>query len=55
MPEETPESIEDAWEREIERRMHEIETGTVKTIPWREVQRRTEAFLQSKDPRREKS
>jgi putative addiction module component (TIGR02574 family) len=32
--------IEAAWAAEIERRVAEVEAGTVKTIPWEEVRRR---------------
>lgn len=31
---------EEAWEREIERRAREIETGSVVTVPWSEVRAR---------------
>ena len=33
-------NIEAAWAAEIERRLAEVEAGTVKTIPWEEVRRR---------------
>ncbi|MBN1152969.1 MAG: addiction module protein [Dehalococcoidia bacterium] len=32
--------IEAAWAAEIERRVAEVEAGTVKTIPWEEVRQR---------------
>lgn len=33
-------AAEEAWEREIERRVREIETGSVVTVPWSEVRAR---------------
>ena len=32
--------VEAAWAAEIERRVADLETGTVKTIPWEEVRQR---------------
>ena len=34
------EDVETAWAAEIERRVAEVEAGTVKTIPWEEVRQR---------------
>jgi putative addiction module component (TIGR02574 family) len=34
------EAIEEAWAHEIQRRMCEVESGTVKTIPWSEARKR---------------
>jgi putative addiction module component (TIGR02574 family) len=34
------EAIEEAWAHEIQRRMREVESGTVKTIPWSEARKR---------------
>jgi putative addiction module component (TIGR02574 family) len=34
------EGAEDAWRIEIERRMAELDAGTVKTIPWEELRAR---------------
>lgn len=31
---EPQESIEDAWDREIERRVSELDSGTAETVPW---------------------
>ena len=31
--------VEEAWAREIERRVAEIEAGTVELIPWEEVRK----------------
>lgn len=38
------EAIKDAWSKEIERRLAEIDEGTVELIPWEEV--RAELFAQ---------
>lgn len=39
--EEAPDTnVEQAWQQEVQRRLHQIERGEVKTIPWEEVQRR---------------
>ncbi|HMM56761.1 MAG TPA: addiction module protein [Rudaea sp.] len=32
--------IDAAWAQEIERRLHQIEAGEVKTVPWDEVKQR---------------
>ncbi len=32
--------VEEAWNREAERRWNEIEAGAVRTIPWEEVRAR---------------
>jgi putative addiction module component (TIGR02574 family) len=32
--------VEAAWAAEIERRVADVENGTVKTVPWEEVRRR---------------
>jgi putative addiction module component (TIGR02574 family) len=37
---ESDEGVEDAWRVEIERRMAELDAGTVKTIPWEELRAR---------------
>ncbi len=37
---ESEEGVEDAWRAEIERRMAELDSGTVKTIPWEELRAR---------------
>lgn len=44
------EAAELEWEREIARRVDEIKSGTVSTIPWAEVRRR--ALARIHDPRR---
>ena len=41
------EDAEVAWQ-EVVRRMDEIRSGKVKTIPWREVQRKGRALLHGK-------
>ena len=37
VPTESPEEVEAAWEATIRRRVQELESGTVKTIPWEEL------------------
>jgi putative addiction module component (TIGR02574 family) len=37
-----------AWREEIARRLEEVESGRVKTIPWDEVQRKGRALLNGK-------
>lgn len=37
---ETEEGVESAWIAEIERRMAELDSGSVQTIPWEEVRAR---------------
>ena len=34
------EAVEEAWAREIQQRMREVESGAVKTIPWSEARKR---------------
>ena len=41
--------VEAPWQQEIARRMEEMRSGKVKTIPWREVQQRAEMALHSKE------
>ena len=36
----TEEDVEDAWRVEIGRRMAELDSGSVETIPWEEVRAR---------------
>ena len=31
--------VESAWQAEIQKRLHEIETGTVSLVPWSEVRK----------------
>jgi putative addiction module component (TIGR02574 family) len=37
---ETEEGVEDAWRAEVERRMAELDSGSVEAIPWEEVRAR---------------
>jgi len=37
---ESEEGVEDAWRVEIERRMGELDSGSVQTIPWEELRAR---------------
>ena len=40
LEEEVDSDVEAAWAEEAERRWHEIESGGVKTIPWKDVKAR---------------
>jgi len=40
LDDETEEGVEDAWRAEVERRMAELDSGSVETIPWEEVRAR---------------
>ena len=37
---ETDDGVEDAWRVEIDRRLAELDSGSVETIPWEEVRAR---------------
>ena len=37
---ESEEGVEDAWRVEIERRIAELDSGSVQTIPWEEIRAR---------------
>ncbi len=37
---ESEDGVEDAWRVEIERRMAQLDSGTVQTIPWEELRAR---------------
>jgi hypothetical protein len=51
----TEPDVEAAWSEEIERRLAEIDAGTVKLIPWDDVRSNCSASLNGKnnDPRSE--
>jgi putative addiction module component (TIGR02574 family) len=40
--------VEDAWADEIRRRIEEVESGAVKTIPWEQVDRELQQILESR-------
>jgi putative addiction module component (TIGR02574 family) len=40
VPAERKEDVDSAWEAEVARRVRELETGSVATIPWEEVRDR---------------
>ena len=40
----TESSAEEAWSKEIARRVEELDSGKAKTVPWDEVRRRIEAI-----------
>ena len=37
---EIDEGVEQAWQAEVQRRLSELETGSVKTVPWESVRSR---------------
>jgi len=39
------EGTESAWNKEIARRLEDLDSGKAKTVPWEEVQRRISAKL----------
>jgi putative addiction module component (TIGR02574 family) len=45
LDEPTEEGVEAAWAIEIERRMAELDSGSVKTIPWDEVRKKLHGRL----------
>ena len=44
---EADEGVTEAWNEEIARRIEELDTGKVKTIPWDEVRRKVTAKLRN--------
>jgi putative addiction module component (TIGR02574 family) len=42
------ENAEEAWKKEITRRMEELDSGKVKTVPWADVRRRGQELLRGK-------
>lgn len=44
---EDPEWAE-AWSKELQKRLREVESGAVKTVPWADVKARVAASLQQK-------
>lgn len=45
---EPDEGVEAAWAEEIERRVRQIESGEVETIPWEDVRAKIHALLNEK-------
>jgi putative addiction module component (TIGR02574 family) len=41
------EGVEEAWADEIKRRIEDVESGKVKTIPWEEVDRKLDRIIES--------
>jgi putative addiction module component (TIGR02574 family) len=37
--------VDAAWQQEVVRRLHEVQSGEVKTVPWEEVQRKGRTLL----------
>jgi putative addiction module component (TIGR02574 family) len=42
------EDVDAAWQVEIARRLHDVHSGRVKTIPWEEVQQKGHKLLHDK-------
>ena len=40
--------VDAAWQQEAVRRLHEVQSGTVKTISWEEVQQKGRTLLHDK-------
>ena len=45
------ENVEQAWQEEIARRIADIESGKVKTVPWDTVRKEAQAILDGKTSR----
>ena len=43
---EVDEDAEQAWRQEIQQRLHDIDSGAVKLIPWADARRRLQSRLQ---------
>lgn len=42
------ENVDPAWQAEISKRMQEIESGEIKSIPWEDVQKKGRSLLDGK-------
>jgi putative addiction module component (TIGR02574 family) len=40
--------VDAAWQQEIARRLHEVQSGQVKTVSWESVQQKGRALLDGK-------
>jgi putative addiction module component (TIGR02574 family) len=40
--------VDAAWQQEVVRRLHDIQSGKVKTVSWEEVQQKGRTLLQDK-------
>ena len=40
--------VEEAWQQEVVRRLHEVQSGKSKPIPWEEVQQKGRTLLHGK-------
>ena len=40
--------VDAAWQQEVARRAQEVQSGKVKTVPWKEVRRKGRALLDGK-------
>lgn len=48
LDEKEEEAVDEAWAREIHRRMSEVDSGAVKTIPWSEARKRILALREAR-------
>ncbi len=44
----TGESVDEAWDREVTRRMDDLKAGKAVTVPWEEVKKKGRALLDGK-------
>ena len=44
------EDVEAAWQEEIARRIERLRSGTARTIPWEEVQKKARAIVHEETP-----
>jgi putative addiction module component (TIGR02574 family) len=42
------EDVDAAWQQELVRRLHDVQSGKVETISWEEIQRKGRALLNGK-------
>jgi putative addiction module component (TIGR02574 family) len=54
-PPEDPEEVAEAWDEEIARRVDEVRSGAVETVPWVTVKRDMERAIQSVRRRRQRT
>jgi putative addiction module component (TIGR02574 family) len=40
--------VDAAWQQEVVRRLHDVQSGKVETIPWEEVQQKGRTLLHGK-------
>jgi putative addiction module component (TIGR02574 family) len=50
-PEDDPAEVAASWDAEIKRRVEDLESGRLKTVPWSEVRERLDEIVNDKKPR----